>query len=175
MTTYVLCKTLIHWLCSRSQPAIKVSIRGLSGAFVTYCNISWLFIYLFILLLLFLCHYYYNANSTLLSLLRFSYFITTYDAQASGACSALISCSQRGAVVEWLERLGYDTESRRRVVRLGFAIRRLENSLSRPSSKCVPFSSQRRIRQRKESNGLRLPFAVPKTQLNFNAYCPYGC
>ena len=40
MTTYVLCKTLVPWLCSRSQPGIKVSIRGLSGAFVTYCNIS---------------------------------------------------------------------------------------------------------------------------------------
>ena len=30
------------------------------------------------------------ANSTLLSLLRFSYFITPYDAQASSALSALI-------------------------------------------------------------------------------------
>ena len=40
MTTYVLCKTLVPWLCSRSQPGIKVGIRGLSGAFVTYCNIS---------------------------------------------------------------------------------------------------------------------------------------
>ena len=34
MTTHVLCKTLVPW------PGIKVSIRGLSGAFVTYCNIS---------------------------------------------------------------------------------------------------------------------------------------
>ena len=31
-----------------------------------------------------------SANSTLLSLLRFSYFITPYDAQASSAFSALI-------------------------------------------------------------------------------------
>ena len=38
----------------------------------------------------FFCYYYYSANSTLLSLLRFSYFITSYDAQASSACSALI-------------------------------------------------------------------------------------
>ena len=38
----------------------------------------------------FFCHYYHSANSTLLSLLRFSYFITPYDAQASSACSALI-------------------------------------------------------------------------------------
>ena len=38
----------------------------------------------------FFCHYYYSANSTLLSLLRFSYFITPYDAQASSAFSAFI-------------------------------------------------------------------------------------
>ena len=31
MTTYVLCKTLVPWLCSRSQPGIKVIIRGLRG------------------------------------------------------------------------------------------------------------------------------------------------
>ena len=36
----------------------------------------------------------------------------------------------RGAVVEWLERLGYGAKSRRKVVNssLGFAMRRLENS-----------------------------------------------
>ena len=32
----------------------------------------------------------YSANSTLLSVLRFSYFITPYDAEASSAFSALI-------------------------------------------------------------------------------------
>ena len=31
MTTYVLCKTLVLWLCSRSQPGIKVVISGLRG------------------------------------------------------------------------------------------------------------------------------------------------
>ena len=31
MTTYVLCKTLVLWLCSRSQPGMKVIIRGLRG------------------------------------------------------------------------------------------------------------------------------------------------
>ena len=31
MTTYVLCKNLVPWLCSRSQPGIKVSIRGVRG------------------------------------------------------------------------------------------------------------------------------------------------
>ena len=39
---------------------------------------------------------------------------------------------QDNVVIEWLERLGYGAESRRKVVssRLGFAIRWLENSLS---------------------------------------------
>ena len=38
----------------------------------------------------------------------------------------------RGAVVEWLERLGFGAESCRKVVssRLGFAMRQLENFLS---------------------------------------------
>ena len=38
---------------------------------------------------------------------------------------------ERGTVVEWLEQLGYGAESRRKVVssRLGFAMRKLENSL----------------------------------------------
>ena len=43
---------------------------------------------LLLLLLLLQCKF---ANSTLLSLLRFSYFITPFDAQASSALSALIS------------------------------------------------------------------------------------
>ena len=44
-------------------------------------------------------------------------------------------------MVEWLERLDYPAESRRKVVssRLGFAI--LENSLCQPSSEWVPFSN----------------------------------
>ena len=45
-----------------------------------------LFFYVFLSLLL-QCKF---ANLTLLSLLRFSYFITPYDAQASSAFSALI-------------------------------------------------------------------------------------
>ena len=55
------------------------------------------FIYLFFLFIYFFFgHYYYSANckfanSTLLSLLSLSYFITPYDAQASSAFSALIS------------------------------------------------------------------------------------
>ena len=43
-----------------------------------------------IMALLYLFYYYYSANSTLLSLLRFSYFVTPNDAQASSACSPLI-------------------------------------------------------------------------------------
>ena len=52
----------------------------------------YLFIYFFLcffLSLLLQCKF---ANSTLLSLLSFSYFITPYDAQASSAFSALINC-----------------------------------------------------------------------------------
>ena len=48
------------------------------------------FLLIFFLILFFFCHFYYSANSTLLSLLRFSYFITPYDAQASSLFSALI-------------------------------------------------------------------------------------
>ena len=58
----------------------------------------------------------------------------------------------RVAIVWWLERLGIGAESHRKVgsSRLGFAIRRLENSLYQSSSKEVHFSNQRRIRQRKK-------------------------
>ena len=72
--------------------------------------------------------------------------------------------NSRGAAVEWLERLGYGAEKRRKVVssRLGFAIRRLESSLCQSNSKWVPSSNQRRIRQQKEKDGLCLSSAVPK-------------
>ena len=46
------------------------------------------FIYFIFFSLLLQCKF---ANSTLLSLLRFTYFITPYDAQASSALSALIT------------------------------------------------------------------------------------
>ena len=52
-----------------------------------------LFIFVFFFLSLLLqCKF---ANSTLLSLLSFSYFITPYDAQASSAFSALIFYTTR--------------------------------------------------------------------------------
>ena len=47
----------------------------------------------------FFCHFFLQckfANSTLLSLLSFSYFITPYDAQASSAFSALITILVEG-------------------------------------------------------------------------------
>ena len=40
MTIYVLCNSLVLWLCSRSQPGIKGQYKGPLGAFVTYRNIS---------------------------------------------------------------------------------------------------------------------------------------
>ena len=46
---------------------------------------SWLHLYFY--------HYYYSGNSTLMSLLRFSYCFTPYDTQAFSACSALIPIS----------------------------------------------------------------------------------
>ena len=54
-----------------------------------------------------------------------------------------------GAVVEWLGRLDYGAESRRRVVssRLGFAIRRLENAVN-PALNGYLFSNKGRLRQR---------------------------
>ena len=46
-------------------------------------------------------------------------------------------------MVEGLEQLDYGAANRREVVSfgLGFAMRRLENSLSQPSSEWVPFSN----------------------------------
>ena len=79
-------------------------------------------------------------------------------------------------MVEWLERLDYGAESRRKVVssRLDFAMRRLENSLCQPSSEWVPFSNQGRLRQQKERDGLRFTSAVAKIQWDSNPNCPYG-
>ena len=51
-----------------------------------------LLLFFFYYFFLIFCYYYYSANSKLLSLLKFSYFITPYDAQASSAFSTLILC-----------------------------------------------------------------------------------
>ena len=89
--------------------------------------------------------------------------------EQSTALTALISqfselYNRRSAVVEWFEQLDYGAESRRKVVssRLGFAMRRLENSLCRPSSEWVPFSNWGRLWQRKEREGLRLHQLFPR-------------
>ena len=76
----------------------------------------------------------------------------------------ILNPKSRGAVVEWVEWLGYDVGSRRKVLnsRLGFAMRRLENS------------NQRKIRQRKKRDGIRVIFAVSKIQWDSNPHCPYG-
>ena len=65
-------------------------------------------------------------------------------------------------MVEWLEQLDYGAESCLKVVssRLGFAVRRLENSLCQSSSEWVPFSNWGR--QRKERTGLRLHQLCPR-------------
>ena len=55
--------------------------------FFFFCFFIYLIIFYDFLSLLLQCKF---ANSTLLSLLTFSYFITPYDAQASSAFSALI-------------------------------------------------------------------------------------
>ena len=71
-------------------------------------------------------------------------------------------------MVEWLERLSYGAESRRKLVssRLSFAMRRLENSrdLCQANSIWVLFSNYEMIRQRKAREGLRLSSTVPKIQ-----------
>ena len=54
------------------------------------------YVFYFFLSLLLQCKF---ANSTLLSLLSFSYFITPYDAQASSAFSALISLTIHLALI----------------------------------------------------------------------------
>ena len=59
--------------------------------FFDFFNFFIFFVFFFFLSLLLQCKF---ANSTLLSLLSFSYFITPYDAQASSAFSALISISR---------------------------------------------------------------------------------
>ena len=60
-----------------------------SHDFFFFFFLIYLFFLMFFLSLLLQCKF---TNSTLLSLLSFSYFITPYDAQASSAFSALILC-----------------------------------------------------------------------------------
>ena len=63
MTRYILCKSLVPWLCSRSQPGIKVIIRDLQGhllhtvTFLVLCNFS--------LFVVFFSHIFSDKTSTL--------------------------------------------------------------------------------------------------------------
>ena len=57
-------------------------------------------------------------------------------------------------------------------LRLGFAIRRLENFLCHASSKWVPFSILGRMCQRKARDWLRLSFAVSKIQWDSDPAAP---
>ena len=58
------------------------------------------------------------------------------------------------------------------ISRLDFTIPRLENFLCHANSKRVPISNLRRMWQRKESNWLRLSFAVPKIQRDSDPAAP---
>ena len=91
-------------------------------------------------------------------------------------CLVSLGRVERGAMVEWLEQLGYSAESRHKFVssRLGFAKRQLENSLCQPSSKWVSFSNMGMIRQGKDRMGLCLSSSVPKILSDSNPHCPYG-
>ena len=73
-------------------------------------------------------------------------------------------------VIEWLS---YGAESRRKVAgsRLGLSIRGLENSV-KPAVNGYLFSNWGRMGQRKERDGLRLSFALPKIQWHTNPNCP---
>ena len=83
---------------------------------------------------------------------------------------------------EWLERLGYDAECRRKVVssRLDFVMRRLENSRCQPSSKWVPFLNLERLKQRKKRDGLCLRYSgtltpPPLRLLGYGKPLPFYC
>ena len=56
--------------------------------------------------------------------------------------------------------------------RLGFAMRRLENSLCQLSSKWVPFWNKGGIKQLKERDWLRLSSAVPKISWSLTPAAP---
>ena len=66
---------------------VEVDPQSMSPEFESRKSHDFFFFDVFFLSLLLQCKF---ANSTLLSLLSFSYFITPYDAQASSAFSALI-------------------------------------------------------------------------------------
>ena len=79
-------------------------------------------------------------------------------------------------MVEWLEQLGYGAESRRKARVRGSASSCGDwKTLSvNPAVNGYLFRLRGMIRQRKESDGLRLPSVVPKIQWGSNSNCPYG-
>ena len=75
------------------RPGFKSRKRQLFFFFFFFFLIFLIYLF-FVFFFLSLLLQYKFANSTLLSLLSFSYFITPYDAQASSAFSALIILSR---------------------------------------------------------------------------------
>ena len=79
---------------------------------------------------------------------------------------------RRGRVVRaawlWCRKSPYPVNSR-----LGYAMRRLENSVS-TQQKMGTFFELGKDKAAKERDGLRLSSAVPKIQWVSNPHCPYG-
>ena len=78
-------------------------------------------------------------------------------------------------MVEWLEQLGYDAESRR--------IARVRGSAAPCGTGKLSLSTQQKMgtffelekdKAAKERDGFRLSSAVPKIQWDSNPHCPYG-
>ena len=83
------------------RPGFKSRKRHLF-IFFFFFNLFIFCVFFFFLSLLLQCKF---ANSTLLSLLSFSYFITPYDAQASSAFSALIIFSSVRSVCLFISEI----------------------------------------------------------------------
>ena len=88
----------------------------------------------------------------------------------------MVFSNKRGAVDEWLERLGFGAENRRKGLVRDWASPCDDwKTLSvNPAENGYLFRIRGRIRQRKEIDGLRLSSAVPKIQWDSNPHCPYG-
>ena len=81
-----------YCICLHSVVEIFVDFEPMYPGFESRESMNFIIIIFFYVFFLcfFFCHYYYSTNLQM-SLLRFSYFITPYDAQASSAFSALIT------------------------------------------------------------------------------------
>ena len=76
----------------------------------------------------------------------------------------------RGVVRDGRLLLLYSAES----LKQDFVIRRLENSLCQPSSKCASFFESVKDKAKKGRYELRLLSAVPLIHWASNPYCSYG-